>query len=87
MIYLYFTFTAGYLLCWLVMRREVKYWKREAANQRESNEALNRLYAETFSDAVDAQDQLEDQKLLFAQHLSQCTDLPDDTPIYEDAEV
>ena len=87
MIYLYLTFTAGYLLCFLVMRREVKRLKF-------SNDALL-----DFNEKCLRQIEVDEQQLqganekisVYCEHLEthECryVGLADDTPIFEGDEV
>jgi hypothetical protein len=91
MIYPFPAFALGYLLCFGIVYREMRLkqqrvieLERELAHQRYTNDLLNKVYADTFEEAVNAKDELEDQKLLFAEHQSRCSVLSDDTPIYVD---
>lgn len=72
----------GILICYFLSRREVRYWKREALDQRENNDILCRLNAASIQDIVDLQDQLEDQRMLFSEHRANhvCVEKEDEWP-------
>jgi hypothetical protein len=84
----YLAFALGYLLCFGIVYREMRLkqqrvieLERELAHQRYTNDLLNKVYADTFEEAVNAKDELEDQKLLFAEHMgSEHSELKEEWP-------
>lgn len=77
----------GMLVTWLIMRREVNYWKREAEDQRLNNDLLCGLHRESIEEIAGLEDHIDDLQRVHAEHLSRCSVLPDDTLIIEDEEV
>jgi hypothetical protein len=82
MIYLFPAFALGYLLCFGIVYREYKRLIAQRDEALERIEILHALNRDSAFEVARLEEELEDQKLLFAEHQSRCSVLPDDTPIY-----
>lgn len=87
MILLFPTFLLGTLLCYLIMRRDRNYWKREAEDQRLNNDLLCELHRDALEKEINLESFIEDLQLTHAEHLARCQVITDDTPIFEGDEI